>query len=105
MSSSIDKKYGDMFIFGKYSDGYVDLVWSSGIDEFTLKHVHHEQATRLMEVWDNQRDYMHEMYEKLAEARIDGIEFGVKYTDNTCMEEIAKVKATIRELRTKEKSK
>lgn len=64
MASSIDKQYGDLYIFGKYPDNYVDLVFSSYSEEFTLEHISRESAENFMRVWDAQRDKMHELDEK-----------------------------------------
>jgi len=67
MSHSLDKQYGDLFIFGKYEDGFVDLVWSSHSGEFTIEHISEEQAEKLMDVWYKQREYMYKLYELEAE--------------------------------------
>ena len=64
MSSYIDKKYGDMFIFGKYHDTeYVDLVWSSHGGEFTIEHITQEEADNLRRVWNDLKDYALEFLE------------------------------------------
>jgi hypothetical protein len=56
-----------MFIFGEYPDTYVDLVFSSHREEFTIYHIQKEEAEDLMRVWQTQRDEMIEMYAKLKE--------------------------------------
>lgn len=61
MASSVDKQYGDMFVFGKYDDGRIDLVFRSNLEEFTIQHITNEEAENLMRVWQAQRDAMHDL--------------------------------------------
>jgi len=61
MSSSTDKRFGDLFIFGTYKDGYVDLVFSSHSEEFTIQHISSEDAQNLRRVWQENRDEMHRL--------------------------------------------
>lgn len=62
MSHTLDKRFGDLYIFGEYKDGFVDLVWSSHSGEFTIEHITNDQAEKLMHVWNQQREYMYKLY-------------------------------------------
>ena len=64
MSHTLDKRYGDLFIFGEYPDGKVDLNWSNNTDEFEIPNIPRERAERMMQVWDDQREEMYRLYDK-----------------------------------------
>ena len=63
MSSSIDKQYGNLYIFGKYKDGYVDVSWSRSQDTI-VSHITEEEATNLINAWNSLLNYSETLMDK-----------------------------------------
>jgi hypothetical protein len=75
MSSSVDKTYGNLYIFGKYPNAdYVDVNWSVSQDTI-IERVSESQAKELIGAWDNLLDFAEQQYfKKTAMSKITGIE-------------------------------
>jgi hypothetical protein len=65
MSSSIDKEFGNLYIFGVYNDGYVDLSFSKTQDTI-IQHIRKEEAEDIIKRWDSLLSKAEELHQALA---------------------------------------